>query len=113
MKSKTYAEFLIQLEEVIDVVVKQLVDRYEWQKSALAKQFPMLMSGMWKGSEKLKSSDPVGDVLKHGTLAVGFIGLAECLKVLTGTHHGQSDYARRIRMQARWTKARKRRASLS
>lgn len=99
MISKNYAEFLIKLEETIDVVARQLMTRLEWQKSALAKQFPLLMSGMWKGSENLKPDDYVADVLKHGTLGVGFIGLAEALIILTGSHHGQTAYAEKLGLE--------------
>ena len=99
LMSKNYAEFLIKLEETIDVVVNQLLDRLNWQRSALAKQFPMLMSGMWKGSENLKANDPVDEVLLHGTLGVGYIGLAEALIVLTGSHHGQSAFAQKMGLE--------------
>lgn len=54
------------------------------------------MSGMWVGSENLKPDDEVRSVLKHGTLGVGFIGLAECLISLVGKHHGESDKAQQL-----------------
>lgn len=73
------------------LAVEQLMERYEYQRTALKKQFPLLMSGMWEGSDKLKDNDEVGDVIKQGTLSVGFIGLAECLVALTGKHHGESE----------------------
>ena len=73
------------------IAVEQLIERYEYQRKALKKQFPLLMSGMWEGSDKLKDNDEVGDVIKQGTLSVGFIGLAECLVALTGKHHGESE----------------------
>lgn len=91
-----YAEFLEKLEETVDLVVRQLVDRYKWQCSGLKEQFPMLMSGMWVGSENLKGNETVESVLKHGTLGVGFIGLAECLVALCGYHHGEDTYAQRL-----------------
>ena len=78
------------------VAIRQLIDRYEYQRTALKKQFPLLMSGMWEGSEKLNSNDPVGDVIRQGTLSVGFIGLAECLIALTGKHHGESEEAQEL-----------------
>lgn len=78
------------------VAIRQLVDRYEYQRTALKKQFPLLMSGMWNGSENLNSNDPVGDVIRQGTLSVGFIGLAECLIALTGKHHGESEKAQEL-----------------
>ena len=92
-----YAKFLELLEETVDIGVRQLVNRYKFQCEAVKKQFPMLMSGLWLYSEKLQTSDTkVEDVLKHGTLSLGFIGLAECLIVLTGKHHGESDKSQLI-----------------
>ena len=82
-----------------DIAVRQLYLRYVHQRSAAKKQFPLLMSGMWKGSEDLKENDPVGDVLKQGTLSVGFIGLAECLIALTGKHHGESEEAQELGLE--------------
>lgn len=83
--------FMQKLEECAGITARQLYDRYRFQCTAIAKQFPLLMSGLWGGSEKLKPFDSVEPVLKHGTLGIGFIGLAECLTVLTGKHHGESD----------------------
>lgn len=82
--------FMNKLEQYCDVVSRQLYDRYKFQCTAVAKQFPLLMSGLWQGSEELKPYESVESVLKHGTLGVGFIGLAECLTVLTGKHHAES-----------------------
>lgn len=98
LQSENYAQFLEKLEETVDLVVRQLVDRFEFQCEGLKGQFPMLMNGMWKDSDTLKSDDePVGrEVLKHGTLSVGYIGLAECLVALTGHHHGESDHAQQL-----------------
>lgn len=83
-------KFYELLEKYVEVAIRQLVDRYIYQRTAFKKQFPLLMSGMWNGSDNLKDNDVVGDVLKQGTLSVGFIGLAECLITLTGHHHGES-----------------------
>ena len=88
--------FMQKLEKYTDIVARQLYDRYKFQCSAVAKQFPMLMDGMWEGSENLKPNDTVEPVIKHGTLGIGFIGLAECLTVLTGKHHGESDEAQEL-----------------
>lgn len=88
--------FFGKLSKLTDVTIKQLLKRYEFQCEALAKQFPLLMSGMWIESEKLQPTDKVAPVLKHGTLGVGFIGLAECLIVLIGKHHGESAEAQRL-----------------
>ena len=81
--------FLNKLEQYTDVAARQLYDRYKFQCTAVAKQFPLLMSGLWQDSERLHPSDRVEEVLKHGTLSIGFIGLAETLKALTGKHHGE------------------------
>lgn len=83
-------KFYKLLDQYVDVGIRQLLDRYEYQCTATKKKFPLLMSGMWQESEKLGENDPVEKVLKHGTLSLGFIGLAECLIVLTGHHHGES-----------------------
>ena len=88
--------FLNKLEEYTAVAARQLYDRYTFQCTAIAKQFPMLMSGLWQDSENLKPTDKVESVLKHGTLSIGFIGLAECLTVLTGKHHGESEDSQKL-----------------
>lgn len=89
-------DFIIKLDNAIEVAGKQLYERYKFQCTALAKQFPLLMSGMWIDSEKLSPNDIVEPVLKHGTLGVGFIGLAEALIVLTGKHHGESEESQKL-----------------
>ena len=71
------------------LVAKQLDERFQFQKKALAKQFPLLMSGMWNGSDALKPEDTIESVINQGTLAIGFIGLAEALVALTGKHHAE------------------------
>ena len=88
--------FFNNLGQLILVTGRQLYDRYQFQCEALAKQFPLLMSGMWEGSEKLSPEDRVAPVLKHGTLGIGFIGLAECLIALIGKHHGESKEAQEL-----------------
>ena len=93
---KTFYE---KLDKYTDITVRQLHDRFEFQKTAFKSQFPMLMSGLWNGSDKLKSDDRVGDVLKTGTLGVGFIGLAECLIALTGKHHGESEESQKLGLE--------------
>lgn len=89
-------DFFASLIDYTNVAIDQLIERYKYQCTGLKKQFPLLMSGMWNGSEKLGEYDQVDDVLKQGTLSVGFIGLAECLIALTGYHHGESDYAQEL-----------------
>lgn len=91
--------FFDKLTYAIDITGKQLYERYQFQCTALAKQFPLLMSGMWIGSENLKPDDEVREVLKHGTLGVGFIGLAECLIALCGHHHGESEEAQKLGLE--------------
>ncbi len=88
--------FMNELEKYVGVCARQLYDRYKFQCTALKKQFPLLMSGLWNGSEKLAPNDKVEEVLKQGTLGIGFIGLAEALVVLTGKHHGESDKSQEL-----------------
>ena len=82
--------FFKKLDSMLDITARQLCDRFEFQKTALAKQFPLLMSQLWNGSENLKPGDTIESVINQGTLGIGFIGLAECLIALTGKHHGES-----------------------
>ncbi len=91
--------YLEKLKKYTDVAARQLYDRYKFQCTAVAKQFPLLMSGLWVGSENLKPNDSVEPVLKHGTLGIGFIGLAEALTVLTGKQHGESDDAQKLGLE--------------
>jgi ribonucleoside-triphosphate reductase len=88
--------FMNKLEEYMTITANQLVERFKFQSTAIAKQFPLLMSGMWLDSEKLKPEDSVAEVIKHGTLGIGFIGLAECLITLTGKHHGESEESQKL-----------------
>ncbi|WP_458863759.1 anaerobic ribonucleoside triphosphate reductase [Acidaminobacterium chupaoyuni] len=89
--------FFEELERKMDLVSKQLLDRYEIQASKRVKNYPFLMGqGVWIDSDKLSPEDSVGEVLKHGTLSIGFIGLAEALVALTGSHHGQSIESRNL-----------------
>ena len=88
--------FMNKLEDYARIAATQLYERYKFQCTAVAKQFPLLMSGMWQGSENLKPNDSVEPVLKHGTLSIGFIGLAECLIALTGKHHGESEKSQEL-----------------
>ena len=83
--------FFEELERKMDLVVQQLLDRFKIQSKKKVRNFPFLMGqGVWIDSDKLGPNDEVGEVLKHGTLSVGFIGLAETLTALTGKHHGES-----------------------
>ncbi len=91
--------FMQKLEQYIGVCARQLYDRYTFQCTALKKQFPLLMSGLWNGSEKLSPNDKVEELLKQGTLGIGFIGLAEALVVLTGKHHGESEKSQELGLE--------------
>ena len=87
--------FFESLDHMIDLCVDQLLERFEFQCRKKVKNAPFLMGqGVWIDSDKLEWDDEVREVLKHGTLSVGFIGLAETLKVLIGEHHGESERAR-------------------
>ena len=88
--------FFKRLDEIMDVTARQLDDRFNFQKTARAKQFPLLMSALWNGCEKLKPEDTIEPVMNQGTLGIGFIGLAECLVSLTGHHHGESEEAQQL-----------------
>lgn len=92
IKAKGDIDFFFEgLDRMIDLAIAQLNDRYKIQSKKKVKNFPFLMGqGIWIDSEKLGPEDTIEEVIKHGTLTVGFIGLAECLKVLTGKHHGES-----------------------
>lgn len=88
------------LDEKIDLVIEQLLARFELQAVKKVRNFPFLMGqGIWLDSEKLGVDDEVREVLKHGTLTTGFIGLAECLKALIGVHHGESQEAQKLGLE--------------
>ena len=91
--------YLQKVAQYTAVAARQLYDRYKFQATAVAKQFPMLMAGLWQGSENLKPNDVVEPVLKHGTLSIGFIGLAEALTALTGKHHGESEESQKLGLE--------------
>lgn len=81
--------FFRKFDEVLELTALQLHRRFEFQKTARAKQFPLLMNSLWLGADKLKPDDTIESVINQGTLGIGFIGLAECLVALTGKHHGE------------------------
>ena len=88
--------FFKKLDWALEIAAKQLNERFEFQKTALKKQFPLLMNGLWLGSEKLEDTDSIESVMNQGTLSIGFIGLAECLIALIGKHHGESEEAQEL-----------------
>ncbi|MBZ4668609.1 MAG: ribonucleoside-triphosphate reductase catalytic subunit [Defluviitaleaceae bacterium] len=95
--NKNVNNFFAELDEKIDLVIDQLLERFEVQARKKVKNFPFLMGqGVWIDSDKLGWEDEVREVLKHGTLSMGFIGLAECLKALTGKHHGESEESQKL-----------------
>ncbi|MCH5325104.1 MAG: anaerobic ribonucleoside triphosphate reductase [Eubacterium sp.] len=101
-------KFFELLEDKMNLVIDQLLYRFKIQSQKKVKNFPFLMGqGIWIDSDRLSPNDTVGEILKHGTLSMGFIGLAECLKCLIGVHHGESEEAQKLglriinRMRAR------------
>ena len=95
--NKDVEKFFEMLDEKMDLVIDQLKFRFQIQANKKVYNYPFLMGQhVWLDSEKLKNDDKLGDVLKHGSLTVGFIGLAECLKALIGKHHGESEEAREL-----------------
>ena len=92
--------FYKDLDELLELVKDQLLERFEIQCNKRVYNFPFLIGeGLWLDSEKLKPTDKLRRVLKHGTLTVGFIGLAECLKALIGKHHGESEEAQKLGLE--------------
>ncbi len=92
--------FFEMLDHEIDLVIDQLMARFRLQASKKVRNYPFLMGqGVWLDSDKLSPDDEVGEVLKHGTLTMGFIGLAECLKALTGYHHGESAESQKLGLE--------------
>ena len=97
---KTIDKFYKKLDELIELVKDQLLERFEIQANKRVYNFPFLMGeGIWLDSDKLKPNDKIGEVIKHGTLTIGFIGLAEALKSLTGFHHGESEESQKLGLE--------------
>lgn len=89
--------FFEELDEKINLIIEQLLERLEVQGNKKMKNFPFLMGqGVWKGSDELGPEDTLKEVIKQGTLTIGFIGLAECLIALIGKHHGESKEAQEL-----------------
>lgn len=94
------AKFYELLDKRIDLVIRQLLHRFKIQCTKKVYNYPFLMGqGVWIDSEKLAWDDSVAEVLKHGTLSIGFIGLAETLKALTGKHHGESPESQKLGLE--------------
>ena len=88
--------FFAKLDSILEITALQLHERYNFQKTALAKQFPLLMSSLWIGCDNLNPNDTIESVINQGTLGIGFIGLAECLIALTDKHHGEDENAQQL-----------------
>ena len=95
-KQERIDRFFAKLDNMLEVTARQLDARFQYQKTAMAKQFPLLMSQLWNGASELGPNDKVESVINQGTLGIGFIGLAECLIALTGHHHGESEEAQQL-----------------
>jgi ribonucleoside-triphosphate reductase len=95
-KDERIGAFFEKLDWALEVSARQLDERFQFQKTALKKQFPLLMNGLWLGSDKLDPDDCVESVINQGTLGIGFIGLAEALIALVGKHHGESEEAQEL-----------------
>lgn len=95
-KQQRVDSFFARLDRVLEITAKQLDERFQFQKTAYAKQFPLLMTKLWNGCEDLNPDDTIESVINQGTLGIGFIGLAECLKALVGKHHGESEEAQTL-----------------
>lgn len=95
-KQERIDKFFHRLDQVLDITARQLDERFQFQKTALAKQFPLVMSVLWNHSEELGPNDTIEKVINQGTLGIGFIGLAETLITLIGKHHGESDEAQEL-----------------
>ena len=103
LANKNIDWFFSELDRKIDLVVEQLLERFEIQAKKKVHNYPFLMGeGVWIDSEKLNYDDEVREVLKHGTLSVGFIGLAEALKALLGVHHCESEIAHNLGLDIIW-----------
>ncbi len=83
--------YMAKLDDLLQITAKQLHERYQFQKTAMVKQFQLVMSKLWNGADKLGPNDTIESVINQGTLGIGFLGLAECLIALTGKHHGESE----------------------
>jgi ribonucleoside-triphosphate reductase len=95
-KQERINAFFAKLDNMLEITAKQLDERYQFQKTALVKQFPLLMSKLWIDIDKLDPEGTIEPVINQGTLGIGFIGLAECLVALTGKHHGESQESQEL-----------------
>jgi len=91
--------FYRKLDKMLELAAFQLHNRFEFQKTAAPKQFPLLMSVLWEGCEQLGTDPTIEKVINQGTLGIGFIGLAEALVALTGKHHGEDEQAQKLGLE--------------
>lgn len=91
--------FYSKLEQLLDLAALQLHRRFEFQKTAAPKQFPLLMSVLWEGCEQLQGENTIEKVINQGTLGIGFIGLAEALVALVGKHHGEDEQSQKLGLE--------------
>lgn len=99
-KEADWKKFYDDLENMMDLVANQLLERFEFQGERRVRNFPFLMGqGNWMGSEKLGPDDKLREVIKHGTLSIGFIGLAETLAAMMGVHQGESKEAQKVGLE--------------
>jgi ribonucleoside-triphosphate reductase len=97
IESKNLDDFFNKLDEYVDLAAKQLYERYAYQSKKTASNFKFLFNqGTWSDGEKLEPNEKLGDILRQGTLSVGFVGLAETLIALTGKHHGESKKSQKL-----------------
>lgn len=100
IENKEVSKFMSALDGLMDDVHLQLLERFEIQRRRKVKNYPFAFGqGIWLGSDKLKLEDEVDSVIRHGTLSIGFVGLAETLKVLTGKHHGESEESQKLGLE--------------
>ena len=93
-------KFYSELDDIIELVFRQLLHRFKIQCTKRGRNYPFLMGqGVWIDSDDIGPDDSVAEILKHGTLSMGFIGLAETLKVLTGKHHGESEESQKLGLE--------------
>ncbi|MDE5880703.1 MAG: anaerobic ribonucleoside triphosphate reductase [Muribaculaceae bacterium] len=95
-KDERISRFFHKLDKILDITAVQLDERFQFQKTALAKQFPLVMSVLWNHADQLTPNDTIEKVINQGTLGIGFIGLAEALIALVGKHHGESEEAQEL-----------------
>lgn len=91
--------FYSKLNQILDLTALQLHRRFEFQKTAAPKQFPLLMSVLWEGCEQVKDENTIEKVINQGTLGIGFIGLAEALVALVGKHHGEDEQVQKLGLE--------------